>query len=603
MDRKLHEAVLKGDVQAFRSILQENDESCIDQTVPGSGNSVLHLVARFGHAELASEIVRVRPEMAAAENARMETPLHEACREGRVEIAQLLLEINPWLVDRVSCDDKSSLFLACEAGRLAVVVHLLMNYPWLLMLESDRLTTSLHAAASVGHTDIVKELLLVRPDFATKKDCHGCSPLHVACSKGHLEITRELLGMDPDLSSLQDNGGRTPLHCAAIKGRVNIIDEILSMSLESAEMTTKRGETVLHLGVKNNQYEAVKYLMETLDITNLINLPDNDGNTILHLATAGKLNTMVFYILKLGINVNALNRKGYTALDVVESDASNSGALAIVPALQEAGAKRCDQLPPGSPEFRRLAELSPEGSHAHMMDTLPSSWPKKKATESPTHHHRRLHRRRREKQLELQSEGLRNARNTITIVAVLIATVTFAAGINPPGGFDQNTGKAKMGRKASFKVFTITNIVALFLSLGIVIFLVSIIPFRRKSMTKLLGVTHKVMWVSTSFMASAYIAATWLIMPHGHGMKWVLVALVAIGGGCTLAIFVGLGMLLAKYYMRKWEWRKDKERKKDRSPNSSISRIEDMRPIKKGNRESSSNSDVDSSDQGGYHLY
>lgn len=144
----------------------------------------------------------------------------------------------------------------------------------------------------ISFTEIVKEVLKVRPEFANKTDSNGCTPLHLACSKGHLEVTRELLRQDPDLTSLQDNDGRTPLHWAAIRGRVNIIDEILSTSLESAEMVTKNGETVLHLGVKNKQYEAVKYLMETLNITKLLNMTDVDGNTILHLATAGKLTTV-----------------------------------------------------------------------------------------------------------------------------------------------------------------------------------------------------------------------------------------------------------------------------------------------------------------------
>lgn len=106
----------------------------------------------------------------------------------------------------------------------------------------------------------------------------------------------------------------------------------------------------------------------------------------------------------------------------------------------------------------------------------------------------------------------------------------------------------------------VCNNVALFLSLGIVIFLVSIIPFRRKSMMKLLAVTHKLMWVSTSFMAAAYIAATWTILPRGKGSVWVLVAVVSIGGGCTMAIFTGLAVLLARHLLRKWEWRKKRQR-------------------------------------------
>ncbi|KAK1550572.1 hypothetical protein Q3G72_021245 [Acer saccharum] len=609
MDRRVFETILRGDVLSFLALVRE-DGGISNQTVPGSSNTILHLTARFGHVGLAAEILKLWPEMVAAENEKMETPLHEACREGRLEIVKLLVETDPWVVYKVNRDSESVLFVTCERGKLDVVKQLL-NYPWLLMLEMDGVTTSLHVAALAGHTEIVKELvparrkfawkkdldeivkelIAARQEFAWKKDLDGYTPLHLSCSKGHFEITRELLKLDPDLSCLQDKEGRTPLHLAAIKGRINIIDEMLSLSLEPAEMVTKHGETILHLGVKNNQYDLVRYLTERLDITRLVNKTDNDGNTILHLATSGKLTTMVTYLLKLGVNVNAINSKGHTALDVVETDASNSGALVILPALQDAGAKRCDQLPPFSQELLPIHDDN---------TCIPSSWPKR-APESPYQHHRKRQRLRREKQIDLQTEGLRNARKTIIVVAVLIATVTFAAGINPPGGFSQDNGKSLVGKETSFKVFMVCNIVALFLSLGIVIFLVSIIPFRRKTMMKLLRVTHKVMWLSISFLTAAYIAAIWTIMPRGRGMVWVLAAVVAVGGGCTLAIFIGLGMLLARHWLRKLEWRRKKG--KNESPNSSISRVEEMQMAKRGSHESTSNSDLDSSDQGGYHLY
>ncbi|CAN1346967.1 Ankyrin repeat-containing protein BDA1, partial [Linum perenne] len=142
-------------------------------------------------------------------------------------------------------------------------------------------------------TEIVKEILKVRSDFAWKRESSkGCIPLHQACSKGHLNVARELLKLDADLASVQDNDGRTPLHYAAMKGRVNIIDEILCFSLDSAHTITTRGETVLHMSVKNNQFEAVKYLVEKLNTTMILNRPDHDGNTILHLATAAKLSTV-----------------------------------------------------------------------------------------------------------------------------------------------------------------------------------------------------------------------------------------------------------------------------------------------------------------------
>ncbi|KAK6912740.1 PGG domain [Dillenia turbinata] len=613
MQSKLQEAILKGDVSAFLKLFEE-DKDIIKQVAPGSLNTVLHLAARFGHVELVSQIMNLSPEMALAENEKMETPLHEACREGHEKIAKILVNNDPWVAYKVNRNGETALFVASERGKLHEV-KLLLKYQWMLMLELDRATTSLHAAASAGHTDVVKEILKARPDFARKKDYQGCTPLHLACSKGHYDITGELLRLDEDLVCVQDNEGKTPLHWAAIKGRINIIDEILAVSLESGEILTKQGETVLHLAVKNNQFEALRYLMETLNITKLVNLQDNDGNTILHLATAGKLTTfwkekweqnsffllspleelMVIYILKFAINVNAINRKGYTALDVVESDASNSGALAILPALQEAGAKRCNQLPPTFLEIQQITVPTPE-RFCQPFPLMPISPPKKNA-ESPAQFQHRWHRKRREKQLELHSEGLRNARNTITVVAVLIATVTFAAGINPPGGFNQQTGKAIMGRHTSFKVFMLCNIVALFLSLGIVIVLVSIIPFEKDSMKKLLVFTHKVMWASVFFMASAYVAAIWTFMPQ-HGTRWVLSTLISIGGGCTLTMFVCLSVMLANHWVRKQEWKM--KNKKDGSPHSSISRVEDMRITKRGSHCTSSNSDVDSSDRGCY---
>lgn len=586
MDRHLQEIITIGDTQSFLHLAAEN-EAIAEQTTAGSGNTILHLAARFGHIELAREIVRLWPELVVAENERMETPLHVACSEGMTEVVRLMVETEPLVVYKVNGGGETVLFVACGNGKLEVA-KLLLGFPWLLMLEVDGFTTtSLHVAASGGHTEIVKEILKVRPDFAWKRDINGCTPLHISCSKGHLDITRELLKLDADFCTLQDCHGRTPLHLAAIKGRVNIIDEILSWSLEFAELITKNGDTILHLAVKNNQYDTIKYLIERLNITKLANFPDSDGNTILHLATAGKLTAMITFLLKFGVDVNATNRRGYTALDVVELDESNSGALAIVPALLEAGAKRCNQLPSFLIDTQQIHKT--RGN-------------KISECSSQRRHHRRGHSRRREKQFEFQNEGLRNARNTITIVAVLIATVAFAAGINPPGGFDEETGKSIMGKQTSFKVFMVCNIVALFLSLGIVIFLLSIIPFQRKSMMKLLTVTHKVMWVSTSFMASAYIAAIWTILPNGRGTVWVLASLVSIGGGCTLAIFVGLGILLIKHWLRKSELRNRKQKRNDRSPSSSISRLEDMRMMKKVSWDSTSNSDIDSSDHG-YHLY
>ncbi|KAJ7958567.1 putative Ankyrin repeat family protein [Quillaja saponaria] len=532
MNQRLREAVILWDVQNFLSLIHE-DPDIIDQTVLKSSDSILHLASEFGHEELVLEILKLRPKMASKLNLKMETPLFEACREGRVEIMKILLGINPCSVYQMNQQNKRPLFAACERGRYDVVMHMLLNFQRLLTLERDGFTTSLHVAASWEHTHIVQEILNQHLDFAWRKNVRGCCPLHLACSKGHVDVAKQFLELDQSLTSLQDDDGRTPLHWAVIKGRVDIVREILSKSLEAAAMKTKYGKTVLHLAVKYNQYEALRYLTETLNINKLVNKPDNDSSNILHLAAGGKLTNMVLYILKLGINVNSLNHDGYTAFAIVESDGSNISAPLIVPALRQAGARSCNQLIPVSQDIQQKRQKSMLNKPSTMSNLQFSS---------QTYHRQRYCCQKRI--TDSENEGLLSGRNKVPIVAVLIATITFAAGINPPGGYNQETGKAMPGEHISFKVFMVCHILALFVSLGTVMVFIGIIPLRPEPMCKLLSVTHISLWASMLLMAVSYLCATWAIMPHNSNTRWALVTLFSIGGVCTITFLFGLLALM-----------------------------------------------------------
>ena len=65
------------------------------------------------------------------------------------------------------------------------------------------------------------------------------------------------------------------------------------------------------------------------------------------------------------------------------------------------------------------------------------------------------------------------------------------------------------------------------------------------------------MWFAISFVATSYFAATWIILPHGHGKEWIHAISAAIMG----TLFFYLGVVLARHCFRKLKWRKDKGKK------------------------------------------
>ena len=178
---------------------------------------------------------------------------------------------------------------AAQAGNVEDLHQLLRENP--LILHTTALASAenpLHISSISGHVDFVKELIRLKPDFIKELNQDGFSPIHMAAANGHQEVVMELLKFDWKLCHLEGRDEKTPLHCAAMKGKVDVVRVILSACKECIEDVTVQKEIALHLAVKNSQYEAVRVLVEKvreMRREDVLNMKDEHGNTILHLAT------------------------------------------------------------------------------------------------------------------------------------------------------------------------------------------------------------------------------------------------------------------------------------------------------------------------------
>lgn len=149
--------------------------------------------------------------------------------------------------------------------------------------------TPLHIAAMHGHLDFAKFIVSHKPDMATAVNPQGRSPLHLATANGYVETVNVLLSVNSKVCLVRDEDGRTLLHLSVMKDRVNVIEQLFYAQPDLNQYTLDHGESLLPLTVRENRLDALKLLVRILRRDqNIVNVMDDEDNTILHIATAMK---------------------------------------------------------------------------------------------------------------------------------------------------------------------------------------------------------------------------------------------------------------------------------------------------------------------------
>ncbi|XP_062001717.1 ankyrin repeat-containing protein BDA1-like [Rosa rugosa] len=417
-------------------------------------------------------------------------------------------------------------YKASVAGCVSTLNELIETSP--LILRKFSLTTftetPLHVSALLGHHDFTRTLLTHNPNLAKELDSFRRSPLHLASAEGHEEIVQVLLHADHvDVCLFHDQDGRIPLHYSAMRGRLGVLKKLIRAKPESifVSVLNRSRETALHLCVKYNQLECLKLLVEHVGEQRSEFLHSKDtvgGQTILHLALVLKQTETIRYLLSIPIIREEAN-------DVIRSYVleHNSGDIRNLE-LQQIVIGHNDDHHHQQP----LSSVPPGMTSANVLDN--------NAAEKVS---KARWRTKLMKYLNYPTDWLEDTRGVLIVVAGMIATMTFQAAVNPPGGVWQvnNTdstinssgspsstesqtcyaGSAVLacatdsGLDHIFLLFMNFNTISFLASLSVTFLLISGFPLHNRLCMWLLSMG---MCIVLSCLALSYLVVVIMIIPN-----------------------------------------------------------------------------------------
>ncbi|THU66089.1 hypothetical protein C4D60_Mb05t10510 [Musa balbisiana] len=417
-------------------------------------------------------------------------------------------EIRAAVVNEVNEVEETPLFIAADKGFLDIVVELLKYSDQDSLCRKNRSGfDALHVAAREGHQAIIQVLLDHDPTLIKTFGQSNATPLISAAIRGHTEVVNLLLERDASLLELSKTNGKNALHFAARQGHVEIVTTLLEKDPQLARRTDKKGQTALHMAVKGTSCEVVNALV------------------LLHLRDT---------------NVNALTRDHKTALDIAESLPLSEESAEIKEWLSRYDAVRANELNQPRDELRKTVTEIKKDVHTQLEQTRKTN----KNVHGIAKELRKLHR-----------EGINNATNSVTVVAVLFATVAFAAIFTVPGG-TEDTGIAIVVRSGSFKIFFIFNAVALFTSLAVVVVQITLVRGETKAERRVVEVINKLMWLASVCTTVSFIASSYIVL--GRHNQWAAFLVTVIGG----VIMTGVLGTMTFYVVRSKRTRSIRKRAK-----------------------------------------
>ncbi|GKU91815.1 hypothetical protein SLEP1_g5630 [Rubroshorea leprosula] len=481
------------------------------------GETILHIAARHGHHDIVQVLLTedrgARPQrLLEMKNEVGDTALHEAVRYTHLPVVKILINEDLKCQYGQNNDDETPLYIAAEMGDHKVVEEILKcESP---ACDGPHGRTALHAAVLCKNDEIVKKLCSeLKEPLTGRADDSGWTPLHYASEQGFASIVKLLLEKDKNAAYMADKEEeKTALHVAASKGKAKVIEEFRSTCPDCFEQVDKKGQNVLHFAVKadRNRSEILRIILDNECFSNLINAKDNSGDTPLHHLVNANNPLALDLVYHPKLNARVFNKKHMSPLEVISDTTPEDPlrkifalfALRFVGGTTSRQIRHEDKVKEGGGIADQKGKK--EGGGIEDQDAMVKDESDQKKKD--------VH----EKARNGMEPVFRYLKDINLVIAILISTVTFAAGFTLPGGYTSDNSPNQAGypvliRKLAFKVFVFSNTIA-FLLASSAVFL---------HLTRLLYTKATILASQMSFMCNSY-AMVAMVLAFVSGTSAVL---------------------------------------------------------------------------------
>ncbi|XP_027343872.1 protein ACCELERATED CELL DEATH 6-like [Abrus precatorius] len=292
-----------------------------------------------------------------------------------------------------------------------------------------------------------------------------------------------------------------PLHLASYAAHVEVVQELLKQEYcpDPMEMLDNDGQNILHLAVKGGNFKMVRHILQSTDegVQKMINSQDINGNTPLHLAALHCHPKIVLVLTwKKEVNLNLVNKKYQTALTAFKPPLNPSLRQQLTwSALRSAGMQSNNSV------------LSPIKIPPKSKDLWKRNWLPRRESMEP----------------------YKDRVNTLMLVSTLIITVTFAAGFTMPGGTnssDPEHGMALMLNRIWFKLFIFCITISMYGAISVTIILIRAQLGDITLALLALKVARYLLGITLATLSLAFLAGVHLVISD---LSWLATSSLVLG--------------------------------------------------------------------------